>query len=384
MPVFNMIRLAFLLAFMMKQKPLKIDLLLPHKERFTAKNAGAVSTVVRDLVSHAKDNAQYRIFGTAIDAPLLQDEFHPVTCRKSLFSSQNKAFAKAYLAHLKKSDTAPDIVEVHGRCQVANLIASARPDLKIILYLHNDPRGMKGAKSRAEREALAHKLSGLISVSHYIESCFFDGLKTPEDYNLSSLVNWLGVERRLTSQPKRKKQILMAGRMVPEKGFLETAKALATILPKHPEWCVQIAGGRSFTSTDLSAYEKDLRNVLSPLGEQVKFLGHIPFDEVRHLQETSEICIVPSLWQEPGGTAVLEAMAAGSALITTNRGGLPEVATGRAVILDDLSPSSFGKAIQDLIRNDDKRRALQDAVWHDYPFSATIMAQKAASFRETI
>ena len=49
-------------------------------------------------------------------------------------------------------------------------------------------------------------------------------------------MNWLGVERRLTKKPKRKKQILMAGRMVPEKGFLEAAKALAMILPQHPDW----------------------------------------------------------------------------------------------------------------------------------------------------
>ena len=369
---------------MMTQKPLKIDLLLPHKERFTAKNAGAVSTVVRDLVHHACDEACYRVFGTAVDEPLLQDEFQPVALKKSIFSSQNKAFAKAYLAHLKKTDTAPDIVEVHGRCQVADIIASARPDLKIILYLHNDPRDMKGAKSRTEREALAHKLTALICVSHYIESCFFDGLKSPKHYSLASLVNWLGVERRLTSQPKRKKQILMAGRMVPEKGFLETATALASILPNHPDWCVHIAGGRNFTNTDLSDYEKKLRDVLAPIGAQARFLGHIPFDEVRHLQETSEICIVPSLWQEPGGTAVLEAMAAGSALITTNRGGLPEVATNRAIILSDLSPAGFASAIQDLITNDDKRRALQETVWHDYPFSAAIMAQKTDSFRAMI
>lgn len=368
----------------MKQKPLKIDLLLPHKERFTAHNAGAVSTVVRDLVYHANDNADYRIFGTAVDSPLLQKEFHPLQAKKSFFSSQNKAFAKAYLAYLKTTKTTPDIVEIHGRCQVADLIASARPDLKVILYLHNDPRTMKGAKSRGEREALAHKLTGLISVSHYIENCFFDELKKPEAYGLASLVNWLGVERRLTSQPKRQKQILMAGRMVPEKGFLETAKALATILPNHPDWRVFIAGGRSFTSTNLSPYEKELRAVLAPIGKQAQFLGHIPFDEVRHLQETSEICIVPSLWQEPGGTAVLEAMAAGSALITTNRGGLPEVAAGRAIILSELSPTGFAHAIEDLITNDDKRHALQQAVWNDYPFSATLMAQKAASFRTMI
>ena len=361
-----------------------IDLLLPHKERFTAQNAGAVSTVVRDLVSHAGNNATYQIFGTKIDAPLLPEAFIALDYNKSLLSSQNKAFAKAYLRHLQRAESQPDIVEVHGRCQVAQIIAKARPDLKVILYLHNDPRTMRGAKTVKEREKLARNLTGLISVSHYIEGCFFDGLDTPSSYQLAHLVNWLGVERRLKKRPTRKKQILMAGRMVPEKGFLEVATALASLLPHHPDWSVHIAGGRTFTSTDLSPYEQSLRDVLTPLGSQAQLLGHIPFDEVRHLQETSEICIVPSIWQEPGGTAVLEAMAAGSALITTNRGGLPEVATGRAIILEDLSSDSFAKAIQNLIQDDKARAALQKAVWQDYPFSAQIMAQKAASFRASL
>ena len=361
-----------------------IDLLLPHKERFTAQNAGAVSTVVRDLVSHASDTAHYQIFGTKIDAPLLPEAFIALNYTKSLLTSQNKAFAKAYLGHLETAKTQPDIVEVHGRCQVAHIIAKARPDLKVILYLHNDPRTMRGAKTVKEREKLAQNLSGLISVSHYIEGCFFDGLNSPDSYDLAHLVNWLGVERRLKKPPKRKKQILMAGRMVPEKGFLEVATALASLLPHHPDWSVHIAGGRTFTSTDLSPYEQNLRDVLAPLGNQAHLLGHIPFDEVRHLQETSEICIVPSIWQEPGGTAVLEAMAAGSALITTNRGGLPEVATGRAIILDDLSSNGFAKAIENLIQDDKARADLQKAVWKDFPFSAALMANKAASFRASL
>ena len=368
----------------MKNITPRIDLLLPHKERFTAKNAGAVSTVVRDLVSHASAKAHYQIFGTLVDTPLLPEVFKALSVKKTLLTSQNKAFAKAYLAHLETEEIQPDIVEVHGRCQVAQIIAKARPDLKVILYLHNDPRTMRGAKTVSERGKLAVHLAGLMSVSHYIEDCFFDGLETAESYGLAHFVNWLGVERRLKKQPKRKKQILMAGRMVPEKGFLEVATALAKILPHHPEWSVHIAGGRTFTSTDLSPYEQKLRDMLAPLGSQAQLLGHIPFDEVRHLQETSEICIVPSIWQEPGGTAVLEAMAAGSALITTNRGGLPEVATGRAVILDDLSPDGFGNALEKLIANDQERAALQKAVWKDYPFSASLMADKAASFRASL
>ena len=69
---------------------------------------------------------------------------------------------------------------------------------------------------------------------------------------------------------------------------------------------------QEFTDT-LTTYEKEIQRLLSPLGERAKFLGHQPRDAVRHYEETSEICIVPSLWQEPGEADRAEALAAGSA-----------------------------------------------------------------------
>ena len=51
--------------------------------------------------------------------------------------------AAAYLHHLRTAEP-PDLVEVHSRCHVAAYIKRKHPDLKVTLYLHNDPRDMKG------------------------------------------------------------------------------------------------------------------------------------------------------------------------------------------------------------------------------------------------
>lgn len=359
------------------------DIILPHKERFTLNNAGAVSTVSRDLASLGSHPHEFRIFGTTVDTPLLGEQFHGLTAKSSWFRSQTRQFVTAYLRFLSDAKTQPDLIEVHGRLEVAKWIAEARPDIPVCLYLHNDPRSMKGGKTPQERAILADRLRGVISVSHYIENCFFDGIDAKRE-TLPHLVNWLGVNRTLTSKPQRKPFILMAGRMVPEKGFYEAGQALVNILPHYPDWSLKLAGGKSFASGALSSFEKQLHKLLSPLGKQAELLGHIPVSEVRRLQQEAEICAVPSLWQEPGGTAVLEAMAAGSALITTNRGGLPEVAEGRAIILSDVSVTGFEAAFVDLISDDKARKALQQKVWDDYPFSGQIMADQAAQFRLTL
>ena len=65
----------------------------------------------------------------------------------------------------------------------------------------------------------------------------------------------IGVSRRLKTPPQKEAIIFLAGRMVPEKGILECAQALADILPSYPEWRVVIAGARRFEQADPNSYE---------------------------------------------------------------------------------------------------------------------------------
>ena len=361
----------------------EIDLLLPHKERFCEQNAGAVSTVVHELARHmTNDNTQFiTIFGSPVPDPKQGVVYQGLSPRHFLWQSRNYGMGKAYLMHLKATARTPAIVEVHGRPQVALQIARARPDLRVTLYLHNDPRTMKGAKSLSERRALSHHLAAIISITDYVKSCFLDGLGDASAYHARHFVNHLGVERQISAPQERQKQLCLAGRMVPEKGMLEACLGAVRVLRDHPEWRLCLAGGQRFTNDKLSAYEAKIKQAIAPLGDQAVMFGHMPLADVRTLQQRSEICLVPSLWQEPGGLTVLEALAAGAALITTNRGGIPEFANGRAILLDDTSPQDFESAIRALVEQPTKRAALQKKAWDDYPFHASEMAHRAARFR---
>ena len=319
-----------------------------------------------------------------IDTPKPDVTYHGLDLRCLPWQSRNFGMAKAYLHHLKTSRRTPAIIEVHGRPQLALYIAKKRPDLKVVLYLHNDPREMKGAKSIAERQLLSQKLAGIISITHYVKSCFVDGLGDEAHYSARHFVNHLGVERLTETPQKKQKQLFLAGRMVPEKGILEACLGAVPVLKDHKEWQICLAGGKNFTDGALSAYEAKIKEALAPLGDQAIILGHQPLDKVRTLQQSSEICLVPSLWQEPGGLTVLEALSAGAALITTNKGGIPEFAHSRAILLDETSPCDFETAIRGLIEDPAAREALQKRAWDDYPFEAKQMSQRAADFRETL
>jgi UDP-glucose:(glucosyl)LPS alpha-1,2-glucosyltransferase len=339
-------------------RALRYDLLLPHKEKFSATNAGAVASVVTDLVRASQTYDRFRVIGTPVDAPFDDIEFCPLPVRRRWLHGGNIGFAEAYL-NMLRGQAAPDLVEVHGRCQVAAHIKAKRPDLRVALYLHNDPRDMKGGNTVAARATLLAKLSAIICVSDYIKDCFLDGLE--KHGALASKVHTArnGVDRTLAKPTKKTPTILFVGRMVAEKGVLELAEAASRILPQHPEWRICLVGAKGFEVTGKSSYEQRVATALEPLGPQAQMTGFLPLADG------------------------LEALAAGSALLTTRRGGIPEIAEGRAHIVDEPDADTLAGSLRQLITDDTYRHQLQQTAWNDYPFTATKMAADAATARMT-
>ena len=366
----------------------QIDILLPHKEILTEKNRGAIASVVSNLVLNSASTNGFEVYGVPISSPLKGVNYTPLRFYHQWLYGRNLGLAHAYLRHLNAHNKKPDLIEVHGRAQVAALIARKRPDLKVILYLHNDPRDMKGSKTVDERTYLLSHLAAIVCVSEFVKTCFYKGLDKSvcDPDRLFVIPN--GVNRRLTAQPKKKKQILIAGRMVPEKGILEACQAVATILPDAPDWSLHVIGGRRFAYETPTRYEHKIFEVVAGLGENAIYHGFCPHEQVRTAQEDAAICIVPSLWEEPAGLTVIEALSAGAALVTTNRGGIPEAATGRALITE-ISPqtesieiiSAFAENLRKLLSDDSLLRKFQMKAWQDYPFSAQEMAKKADNMR---
>ena len=363
----------------MPERP-SIHILLPSKERFGPANAGAVSTVVHDLIRASDTPDCYHVFGPPVPVPFADVEFTPLTARHRWLNGNNIGLAKAYLHDLGRRPS-PDLVEVHGRCQVAALIKSQRPDLKVALYLHNDPRDMKASRTVAERTELLRQMAAVICVSDYIAGCFLDGLDVTDKMAAKVQTARNGVARWLTAPATKSPMVLLVGRMVPEKGILECAEALARELAGHPEWEVVIVGATHFEAAPQGSYEGKVKEALAPLGKRARMTGFLPMEEVRLLQERAAIIACPSLWQEPMGKTALEALAAGSALLTTRRGGIPEAAEGRAHIVDDPSVDSFAVAIRKMVVDDAYRQSLQEIAWRDFPFTDSAMARDADRIR---
>ena len=366
---------------------MKIHILLPPKESFTAANAGAIARVAAGSLRGSRHRDGATVFGRPLDAPPLDGiAYTGLRSWHRVLHGNNIGFGKAYAAWLKRQpgDAWPDLIEVHGRLRLAGMVARAVPGRPVALFQHNDPRGMAGGKTRAERRALAGVLAGVFSNSAYIEACFLDGIDHEDAGACRFATVRLGADRPARRPGNKSKTILFAGRMVPEKGALEAARAMAEVLPAHPDWRLVVVGSRRFGDAPENDYARQVRAALEPLGGQVVLEGHLPAEEVRTRQAEAAIVLVPSQWQEPAGLVVLEALAHGAALVASRRGGIPEYADGRAVLLDDPDSGAIADAVRSLLEDPARIEALQDRAWADYPFTVEAMANEADRQRAAI
>jgi hypothetical protein len=157
-----------------------IHCLLPYKETYTPQNAGAVALTVEGGFTKSAFSKNAVVFGRHLSTSSLGDAMYQgLAPRQSWLRGKNIGLARAYLHHIKRHG-APDLLEVHGRLQVAEDIGRKRPDLNMGLYLHNDPREMKAGKTVSMRRALLDRMTVIYCVSDYLRSCFLDGIDVSE------------------------------------------------------------------------------------------------------------------------------------------------------------------------------------------------------------
>jgi glycosyltransferase involved in cell wall biosynthesis len=80
--------------------------------------------------------------------------------------------------------------------------------------------------------------------------------------------------------------------------------------------------------------------------------------------QIADIAVIPSVWDDPFPTTVLEAQAMGLPIISTRRGGIPEEVTEESAILldtDECFVDNMATAIRDLYQHPEKRKALGQA-----------------------
>lgn len=156
--------------------------------------------------------------------------------------------------------------------------------------------------------------------------------------------------------------IVYSGRLTPDKGILQLIQA-TKMLTHLPKIKLLIIGG-SFYGKDkkTTPFIEKLRLEAAPIINNVLFTGFIDYNQVPSYLKMADIAVVPSIWEEPFGLTVVEAMAAGLPLITTRSGGIPEICSKVAEIIErDDIVNNLVNAITDLYHHPEKRAKMSNA-----------------------
>lgn len=96
------------------------------------------------------------------------------------------------------------------------------------------------------------------------------------------------------------------------------------------------------------------------VGAQVKCLNYVPYRDLPQLLNQAIALIFPSLW-EGFGFPVLEAMACGTPVVTSNLSALPEVAGDAAILVNPYQVDEITAAMQMLVQDGTVRSHLRAA-----------------------
>lgn len=115
--------------------------------------------------------------------------------------------------------------------------------------------------------------------------------------------------------PRNGFHVFIAAKLYPAKGVDQFLAALKPHI--RPDMTITIAGD--------GADEKRLRKEFEC--SQIQFLGWCSPDKTLKLASVSDAIVVPSVWEEPCATTVLEGLFLGKPTFALRRGGTPELAT---------------------------------------------------------
>lgn len=147
------------------------------------------------------------------------------------------------------------------------------------------------------------------------------------------------------------KVIVFAGRITWEKGIDKVLEALNFI--QTPDVKVLVVGGCMMKNKAKDEYVQELHDLAEMHEEKVVFTGYIQQADIPQIYNLADIAVLPSMWEEPAGLTMLEAMACGIPTITTKSGGIPEYVGDAAIVLerDEQLPRNIASSVDDLLAN---------------------------------
>ena len=345
---------------------MNISILLPYKENFAHKAAGAVSLFVNDITRESNYKKTIKVYGSTDFKNYLSSNYKNIKFDKNLLQSSNYQ----YVSNFINSDEAlnSDLIEVHNRPKYINQIRK-KFFKKLFLYFHNDPLSMDGSRTVLERINLLNTVDKLIFNSKWCRERYFIDFKNKEELLNKTAICFQSASKTRINFKEKMKIISFVGKLNRAKGYDIFGNTIIKILDKHPSWSAKV-------------YGDEPREKLIFKHKNLKILGFKDNKIILEDLKKISISVICSRWEEPFGRTSLEASSRGSAVIISNKGGLPET-TSEAIILKNLTVKSLYSSINKLIIDKKKLLSVQKKNYNNFSLTHSFVAKIIDNIRKS-
>jgi glycosyltransferase involved in cell wall biosynthesis len=184
-----------------------------------------------------------------------------------------------------------------------------------------------------------------------------EDLHLPEDRVVSIPYAAAEMFRPVTGPPAAKgldkPYFLFVGTIEPRKNLVRLIDAFGAFARDVPAVNLVLAGQRGWKCQEIYA-----RAARPDVAGRILILDYVSEDSLPSLYSHALACVYPSLF-EGFGFPVVEAMACGAPVLTSNTTSLGEIGEGAALLIDPLDQTAIEGGLRELVRNQQLREDLR-------------------------
>lgn len=346
---------------------MKILMICTEKLPVPAVKGGAIQTYISGALPHLSSFHEITVLG--VQDPSLKNEETVNNVRYVRIPGKVfEVYKEGVSRYLKANPNSFDLIHIFNRPRLVLPVRTAAKNARIVLSMHND---MFNPEKIAPEEATKaiEETERIITVSNYVGNVI-KSLYPQAASKLKTIYSGVDTERFLPSTDSKMKNIrtklrkehglenktvlLFAGRLSNNKGADRLIRALPQLSKRFKNLALVIVGSSWFSQnniTDFVAYIKALAN-RQPI--PVVTTGFVHPSEIQNWYAAADLFVCTSVWQEPLARVHYEAMATGLPIVTTARGGNPEVMIPQEnglIVENPENPANFTEAITEILSN---------------------------------
>jgi spore coat protein SA len=326
---------------------------------------GAIQTYISGILPYLNKHHDITILGT--DDPSLPDQETVGGIRYVRIPGKIFEIYREGVVHYVQS-TQFDLIHIFNRPRLVAPVRNAAPQARMTLSMHNDMFNREKIDPEEAAASLEEVLK-IVTVSDYIGNVI-KGLYPQASSKVHTVYSGVDIERFLPgNHPRMKKTrndirkahglenktvILFAGRLSHNKGVDKLVRAIPELSKKFKDLALVIMGSKWFSQEDTTDYIAYVRALAKKLPIPVVATGFVSPYEIQNWFAAADLFVCTSQWQEPLARVHYEAMAAGLPIVTTARGGNPEVILSREngfVVERPEDPGCFAEKIAEILSN---------------------------------